>query len=143
MSMSALKTSVTDQDDQQSSRRVLVVDDMADLANLLRQMIKLLGYDCVAVSTVKEALSAFNAAISNSKPFDMVITDLVMPGEDSGTQLMQKLRGIDPLVKVIASSGYRASTSDTTDPENGFCGRLNKPFTIGELQAELHRHLTV
>jgi PAS domain S-box-containing protein len=112
---------------RQAKRRILVVDDDVLVAMGTTIMLEDLGHDVVTTHSATEAIVAFG----ERGPFDLVITDQVMPGT-SGTSLAAQLGDAVP---VILASGY-AELRD-----NGSAGllRLAKPFG----QAELERAIAV
>ncbi len=79
--------------------RVLLVDDDSIVLDTLCQILEGAGYDVQAASGGTMGLDFYR-----SRPFDVVITDVIMPEMD-GIEFIQNLRLIDPLVKVIAISG--------------------------------------
>ena len=83
--------------------RVLVVDDDFAMRIALRQILERAGYQVEVARNGNEALKLFREA-----PFDLVITDIVMPERD-GLELIFDLRQDFGDVKIIAMSGTRAS----------------------------------
>ena len=79
--------------------RILLVDDDSIVLYTLRQILEAAGYDVQPASGGAMGLEFYRA-----QPFDVVITDVIMPEMD-GIEFMQNLRLIDPRVKVIAISG--------------------------------------
>jgi CheY-like chemotaxis protein len=79
--------------------RILVVDDDAQVRSLLTKILAREGYDVTDAADGAEAVNAYQA-----DPFDLVITDLVMP-EKEGIETFNELRRFDPDVKVVAISG--------------------------------------
>jgi two-component system, cell cycle sensor histidine kinase and response regulator CckA len=81
--------------------RILLVDDNNAVRKLAREMIAGEGYDVADVGSAAEAL----AWARQHEPFDVLITDLVMPDLD-GLDLAVAMRGINPSVRVLYTSGY-------------------------------------
>jgi len=117
--------------------RVLIVDDMPEVLSATGRMVATLGYTPTLSSSAHEATQQFRLAQSEGRPFDVVITDLTMPGTGGGRELLQALREIDPHVKAIVASGYANDPCFARPRDFGFSGRLGKPFTLSQLGAEL------
>ena len=105
--------------------RILIVDDNREFLDELGELLRLSGYDMVAVG---DAESALKAAVKE-KP-DAVLLDLKMPGK-SGFQLAGELRHIPDMdaVPIIAMSGF---FKDIYQPLMNICGIkkcIRKPFT--------------
>ncbi|MCP4570850.1 MAG: response regulator [bacterium] len=79
--------------------RILVVDDDPQVRSLLGKILEREDYDVTTAADGQEAVTAYQ-----SEPFDLVITDLVMP-EKEGIETFNELRSFDPEVKVVAISG--------------------------------------
>lgn len=81
--------------------RVLIVDDEPDLAEVLKDYLKSEGMQTEIVSSADRAWDKLK-----EKTFDLVFSDIVMPGEMSGIQLYDKIKAEGVDVKVILSSGF-------------------------------------
>lgn len=92
-------------------------------------------------STRRETVAAFLDHKQRGEPFDVVIVDLTIPGGLGGKDTIRDLRSIDPGVKAIVASGYSNDPVMADYRSHGFCGRLAKPFRIGELGTVLHEVL--
>lgn len=79
--------------------RILVIDDDEQIRNMLRILLQKEGYDVECAPEGKVALALFNHA-----PFNLVITDIVMP-EKEGLETIMELKQQYPDVKIIAISG--------------------------------------
>jgi DNA-binding NtrC family response regulator len=82
-----------------SKYSVLIIEDDEFVKNMLKQTFKRAGYDVATAPNGRIGIQLYQ-----SKPFDVVITDLIMP-EMEGIETMMRLRKLDPGVKVIAISG--------------------------------------
>ena len=92
------------------SGRILIVDDEADLKSLLQEWMKALGYRTTVASNGQEALD-----ILRGQRFDMVITDIVMPGALDGVELARRASEIHPGIKILLVSGYPDSAVKVMD----------------------------
>ena len=79
--------------------RILVVDDDFQMREMLGVILERKGYDVKTASDGKAALQ-----MQSTKPFDIVITDIIMP-ERKGLDTISELRRGYPRVKIIAISG--------------------------------------
>jgi CheY-like chemotaxis protein len=115
--------------------RLLVVDDEADLRIILVTLLEHFGYEVAAVPDGTEAVSVYSDAMSRSCPFDLVITDLTIPGSIGGGEIAQKILQIDPKARIVVSSGYCQDPLMARPGQYGFIGVIEKPYdfdTLGE-----------
>ena len=81
-------------------RRVLIVDDEQNLRHMLQTLLKREGYEPVGVASVEGALRELS-----DRPYDIVITDLRMPGQ-SGMDLVDEIRRRNLGATVVAMTAY-------------------------------------
>lgn len=114
-------------------KRVLVVDDNAEVLRVAKLSLEALGYDAFAVPGGRQALELL--AIDHD--FDVVILDLQMP-EISGLETYRHIRDLRPELPVIVCSGHVVDLHRLRDssghPPNG-C--LEKPFELADLSSTL------
>lgn len=111
------------------NEHVLVVDDEADLGHVLARGLSLMGYQIHSFSTPQSVLHYLEGC---SHPVDLLITDVVMPGDMHGVELARAVRKLQPEVRVLLMTGYSADV----EPEPGMTV-LHKPFDISELATEI------
>jgi CheY-like chemotaxis protein len=108
--------------------RILVIDDDRDIREILVEMLTDAGYEAAEASSGREGIRLYRQA-----PFDLVITDLVMPEKD-GLEVVMELRRDFPKVKIITLSGNPyGSSSLKTSKALGAARTLGKPFTEAQL----------
>jgi len=110
--------------------RILVVDDDFQMREMLGVILERKGYDVKTASDGKSALQ-----LQSSKPFDIVITDIIMP-EKEGLETISELRRDYPRVKIIAISGggrYQAESYLELATQIGADRVLVKPFGSWEI----------
>lgn len=109
---------------------ILVVDDDAQVLELVSQMLTLEGH---AVTAAQNGIEA-EAQFSNGH-FDLVITDLIMP-EREGLETITRLRQVTPIMPIIAiSGGGRIGATDYLESaaQLGANATISKPFNRNDL----------
>jgi len=119
------------------SERILFVDDEKDIASMAKKMLELLGYQVEAVTNSIEALEKFK---SNPELYDLVISDLTMPGL-TGDLLARELLLIKPELPVILCSGHKDRISAQKIADIGVRQLLTKPLSLQEIAAAIRRAL--
>lgn len=108
-----------------SGRRVLVVEDNVDVGTFSTQLLRDLGYETTWAANGNEALNV----LSGTDGFDVVFSDVVMPGM-SGIELGLEIRRRYPGLPVILTSGYSHVLAD--EGHHGF-ELLKKPYAVEDL----------
>lgn len=104
---------------------ILVVDDEPDILRLIDTVLSGRGYNVILAKGAEPALRHYEQM---SKPPDLVLTDVVMPGT-SGPMMVDQLLAQDPTVRVLFMSGYdERQIVQKYVVEKGFT-LLPKPFT--------------
>ena len=119
------------------SETILLVDDQDGIISVGRDMLKTLGYTVFLAGTGKEAVTIYEA---NKEKIDLVILDMIMPGMD-GEETYKKLKGFDPCIKVILSSGYSIEGQARRILDSGCNGFIQKPFNVIELSGKIREIL--
>ena len=111
---------------RRGSGTVLVVEDEGPVRELARLILEQFGYQVLEATTGQQALDAWGA---HPGPIDLLLADVVLPGDLDGRALAKRLRTDRPGLPVILTSGY-STTLVTKDlrPEEGI-RLLQKPFT--------------
>jgi PAS domain S-box-containing protein len=113
---------------------ILFVDDEPALAELGREMLERLGYRADTCESGEEALRRFSEVPDR---FDLVLTDMTMPGM-TGDRLTRELRRIRPELPVILCTGFSERISETRAEQSGARALLMKPITLEDLSTILH-----
>jgi len=105
-------------------RSALVVDDVADVTEMLEVLLTHAGYDVVTASSAKAALQA-----ANDRQFDVIISDIGMP-EMNGYQLAEALRRLPAYktVPLVAVTGYSMFDDQERSLKAGFNAHMTKPI---------------
>ncbi len=119
------------------SERILIVDDEIGLAKLGKDIIESLGYRVTALSSSREALETFRL---QPDAFDLVITDMAMPGLN-GYELAKELLVIRPDVPIILYTGYSDLIDEEQAKEAGIREYIMKPYKIAGMAAAISRAL--
>ncbi|RPJ77465.1 MAG: PAS domain S-box protein [Desulfobacteraceae bacterium] len=112
---------------------ILLVDDEEMIIDVGRGMLAELGYTVIAAKSGPEALDLFRL---NRERIDLVIMDMIMPGMGGG-ETFDRLKKIDPKVKVLLSSGYSIDGQASKILERGCDGFIQKPFNLKQLSAKI------
>jgi CheY-like chemotaxis protein len=116
-------------------RRVLLVEDDADSAFGLSELLKIRGYDVRVAGSMASALDELGGAA----PPEVVVADLHLPDGD-GVQLLARLPP-DRRVPAIALSGLASPADRASSLEAGFARHLTKPVSVRELIATIEEVL--
>ena len=116
--------------------RVLCVDDESVILQILRRLLEVQGFEPVTCGDPLLALTVFDEG-----SFDVVITDIHMPGMD-GLAMMRSLRERQPELPVVVVTGHGTVDTAIQALREGATGMLVKPFTGAELLAEVRRALS-
>ncbi len=82
--------------------RILVAEDQPEVMKILLRILKNAGHDVVGADSGDRAFELFQS----NQPFDLLLTDIVMPGKLQGPTLARKLREIQPKLQVVFMTGY-------------------------------------
>jgi PAS domain S-box-containing protein len=115
--------------------RVLLVEDEPATRDGLHEVLSMLGYQAVAVADAEEALE-----LPLQPRFDLLITDLMLPGI-SGAGLAQQLLGRWSSLVVLLMSGYSEDIVAGQLPSLASYRLLNKPFSMAKLSQEIRNAL--
>jgi len=110
-------------------RRILIVDDEEKVAFFLRESLEELGQDFAieAAGSAEEALEKIE-----SQPFDLVISDLRMPGID-GLELLEKVKEESPNTRLILMTAYGSDEVEAEARRLEVYEYITKPFHVSDL----------
>lgn len=118
--------------------RVLYVDDQPALLRLGRRLLERSGYIVTACSGGVPALQRFQA---DPMAFDLVISDVVMPGLD-GLALAREIHALRPELPIIVTTGLLDTPSEDELRSCGVRAFLHKPMSMEDTLAAIARALT-
>jgi CheY-like chemotaxis protein len=111
------------------TERILFVDDEELLVKVGVEMLNDLGYDAVGTTRASQALDIFEARPDD---FDLIITDMTMPGM-TGDQLAAQILHRRPDIPIIICTGFSKRISPELVSSLGIRALLMKPVTVLEL----------
>ena len=117
------------------SGTVLLIDDEQMIVDLGCELLEELGYSVTPAMSGDEAINIFS---SNKEKIDLVIMDMIMPGMGGG-ETFDRLREIDPGIKVLLSSGYSIDGQATKILRRGCNGFIQKPFKLNQLAEKIQK----
>ena len=116
---------------------ILFVDDEDMIIEVAEKLFEQLGYKVLAARSGKEAIEIYE---ENKERIDIVILDMIMPDMNGG-DTYDRMKDINPRVKVLLSSGYSINGQATEIMDRGCNGFIQKPFKIKELSQTLREIL--
>ncbi|MEN8199588.1 MAG: ATP-binding protein, partial [Thermodesulfobacteriota bacterium] len=131
------KTDASVHEPHDTGGKILVMDDEKTVREIAGEMLNYLGYTTCLVSDGEQALTLYQEALAEEKPFDAVLMDLTIPGGMGGKETMARLLEIDPQAYGIASSGYANDPIMAHSTDYGFSGVVPKPYKLDELRNSL------
>jgi PAS domain S-box-containing protein len=122
----ALETVADPQAPREGHETILLADDDALIVDVGQAMLRALGYDVLTAASGKAAISAYR---DHGERIDLVILDLIMP-DMGGGRVYDKLKEMDPGVKVLLASGYSLDGQAKDILKRGCNGFIQKPFDL-------------
>ena len=116
---------------------VLLVDDEELVLDAGEQMLRKLGYEVLLAGSGQEALELYK---KDQDKIDMVLLDVVMPGMGGG-ETYDRIKEINPGIKVLLSSGHSIGGQATEILERGCDGFIQKPFDLEQLSQRIREVL--
>lgn len=112
--------------------KILIVDDEADIREILDFNLAAAGYDCLQAGTAEQAL----ALVRKGEPFRLILLDVMLPGM-SGFQLASTLRKESCRTPIIFLTARGAENDLLTGFSAGGDDYISKPFSINEVLARI------
>jgi two-component system, cell cycle sensor histidine kinase and response regulator CckA len=110
---------------QRGTEMILLAEDEPSVRTLVRDELRKLGYKVVEA---KNGVEACLLATQQAESFQLLLTDVVMPGM-GGRELAQHLSVINPELRTLFMSGYMDDVGIMAGQEEGTTSFLQKPFT--------------
>lgn len=115
------------------SERVLFVDDDPSVLDVGRQMLESLGY---AVTVCPSALPAVDLLADPSNHYDLLLTDLTMPGM-TGIELAREARKLRPTLPIVCCTGFGDAKTERRALEAGMNAFVRKPIDFDTFAATI------
>ncbi len=110
---------------QKGTESILLVEDDPSVRKLVRDELRRLGYNVIEA---ENGIEAGLMASQQGNQFDLLLTDMVMPGM-GGRELAQQLSSIKPDLRILFMSGYTDDLCVLAGQQTASTGFLQKPFT--------------
>jgi len=119
------------------SGTILLIDDEQMILDVGFELLEELGYTVMSAMSGQEAIDIFQ---KDQEKIDLVIMDMIMPGMGGG-ETFDRLKEINPDVKVLLSSGYSINGQATKILRRGCDGFIQKPFNMNQLAEKVQKIL--
>jgi len=116
---------------------ILLIDDEEMILDVGKSMLEKLGYQVLVAGSGSEAVEIYRR---QAIEIDLVILDLIMP-EMNGSETYDRLKAIDPRIRVLFSSGYSMDGAANEILKCDAVGFIQKPFDIEKLSRNVRRAL--
>lgn len=120
-----------------SVKKILVAEDHPVLSDFYEMVLKEKGYSVTVCLNGEQALGEYKKAAESGEPFDLVLTDIEMPGLD-GYQLIEAIRAIKKDQPIIANSGNEGKQRRAEELNVTF---LSKPVSLTDLYRAVSKAL--
>jgi CheY-like chemotaxis protein len=117
---------------------VFLIDDDEIVVDVSEMILKNSGYDVVIAKSGEEAIEVYK---ENHSRIDMAILDMILP-DMGGGDTYDRLKEINPGIKVLLASGYDIDYQGRDIMERGCDGFIQKPFNMNELLEKVRGILT-
>jgi signal transduction histidine kinase/CheY-like chemotaxis protein len=118
---------------------VLILEDDSDFCETLSFMVEELGYRTVEAADAAEATAILEGPSGGR--VDVILSDVILPGDIDGFQFIDGVKEIYPGIKVVMMSGYTFDRASKTPMSEAAVPILEKPFSRTDLARYLHRAL--
>jgi len=126
--------------------KILIVDDDFISRKILQGSLKSLG-TCDMACDGEEALLAFQEAVKEGQPYQLILLDIMMPGID-GMEVLKKIREGEDRAKIYGSDRVKIAMSTCLNDKDhvivsfhqGCDGYILKPFTPDSVLFDLKKH---
>lgn len=109
---------------------ILIVENSVGGRNLAVRMLTSLGYKTVTAKNATEALDL----ITQGRWFDVLFTDIVMPGDMDGIELAHAARMLTPTLKILFTSGFAIMPPEEVEALDGsFVGKPYRRIEIADI----------
>jgi signal transduction histidine kinase/ActR/RegA family two-component response regulator len=118
------------------SERILLVEDDESVRDFAERRLRSMGYAVTAAESAPAALARLER-----ESFDLLFTDIVMPGGMHGPELAEAARRVQPGLKVLFTSGYAENAAIHHGHLPAGAGLLQKPYRLADLATKIRAAL--
>ncbi len=118
--------------------RILCIDDEPLLRELLREVLGQGGHEVQAADGGQAGLERFSEALKSGRPFDVVVTDLGMPGVN-GREVAERIKAATPNTPIILLTGWGSMLEERGEPVPNVDAVLSKPPRVAALEEAVVR----
>ncbi len=130
-------TFVVSQKKNLNSKRILIMDDDQAILLILKKMLEQLHHKVDIVMNGTECLKKCVKCQTSGQPYDLVILDMIIPGDKGGKDIINDLHDLNPKLKTIMTTGFTSQIDLRRFSDYGFNSLLLKPYTFAELERAL------
>jgi CheY-like chemotaxis protein len=112
---------------------ILLVDDEEMVLEVGERFLKVMGYQVLTAREGKEAIEVYK---KHQEIIDLVLLDIIMPNMKGG-EVFDRLKNINPNIKVLLLSGYSIDGEASQILERGCSGFIQKPFDMNQLSKSI------
>ncbi len=116
---------------------ILLVEDEKMVMEVNKELLESMGYTVYVAGSGQEGIAVY---MEKRDKIDLIVLDMIMPGI-SGSETFDRLRKINPNIKVLLSSGYSLNGKAQEIMDRGCNGFLQKPFKLEELSSKVREML--
>ena len=131
------RSAIESTDNYHGAARILIVEDRPDVADLADMVLTDFGYDTTVCYSAIEAIAHFK----DDPAYDLLFTDLIMPGGMNGVMLAQHVRKHYPNVKILLTTGYSENSLERSDAGGAEFEVISKPYLPKDLGKKVRRVL--
>ncbi|HTV20361.1 MAG TPA: response regulator, partial [Polyangiaceae bacterium] len=123
---------------ERGTETILLVEDESPVRQMAKAMLGRHGYQVLEARSGPDAITRFE---ESSRPVNLLLTDIVMPGGMTGRELADELSRRDPRLAVVYTSGYGRTAVASDWVLNEGVNFLPKPYSAGRLLGVIRRAL--
>jgi two-component system cell cycle sensor histidine kinase/response regulator CckA len=112
---------------------ILLVDDEEMVLEVGERFLKVMGYQVLTAREGREAIEVYQ---KHRETIDLVLLDIIMPNMKGG-EVFDRLKKINPNIRVLLSSGYSIDGEASQILERGCSGFIQKPFDMNQLSKSI------
>ncbi len=112
-------------------KRAILIEDNAEVRALIFNMLSVLGIHVLQASDAEEAYAIVTG------PLDLLVTDVMLPGEFKGPDIVEHYRELNPSLSVLYVSGFQTGVINDGELSKPSVGFLQKPFSRNEFSAQI------